>query len=110
MNLPELIGAKLAEPIKHAQLSENTEPVVDETSKPEIEFLYRNDNLGYSNRDIAQAREKILITKIKPAKGNYCIANNWAVVNFKGWDDKGALRFDTRELGPYNHPKVFKIG
>ena len=115
LNLPELIGAKIAtlEPIEQnttQSLSVEQEPVVDETFVPELDFIDRNDHIGYDNLAIAQARAQVKISKTVPAKGRYCTLNDFAVVYYRGWDQTGALRFDNYQGGPNNNAKIFRIG
>lgn len=110
-NLPELIGAQVleAEPIKVVQTDSLSEPIVDETFKPEIDFYQRDDHMGYSDSQISQDRARIEIEKVRSKKGRYCATNDWAVVYFKGFDQAGELRFTNQKYGK-GEPKIFRIG
>lgn len=124
MNLPELVGAKLADPepvslgeSKNADSSDDDKKFKkarvypeDDTSNPIIEFLNRHDHIGYSSEEISEARDKIPITKIKSAKGQYCSLGQYAIVWYKGWDETGALRYNNKDLGSRARPSIFHIG
>ena len=46
---------------------------------------------------------------VKKAKGPYCKNDEYAVVTFKGWDETGALRFDSMQQ-EFKKSEYFRIG
>lgn len=52
MNLPELIGARVA--VSTTSVDQPTEPAADENFKYDIDFVQREDHIGYSYSQIAQ--------------------------------------------------------
>ena len=67
------------------------------------------EKVGYNSMQIAQDRAAIKVNITQKAKGPYCKMNEFAIVSFKGWDETGALRYDTNDQ-EYKKHMSFKIG
>jgi len=87
-----------------------TEGNEDKNERPYVQFDHANENIFFrQNNGLKLDLAQVQIKKQKDGKGALCELDQWAVVNYKGWDQDDNLVADSK-ADDSGKPFTFRIG
>lgn len=66
------------------------------------EFVNQQDHLGHTDDVILRQSQFVELTTLAKGKGDKCMKNDWATVNFTGYLPNGDKVYDSYEKTPLN--------